>query len=107
MNSFPLQEFHQIRALPTRNQDCRLNTLVQQLESLCVHACGRVCAYVCAWVLVYYIVVKLILLPPGFFLQVAKVEDAPTPSAIPVMELELTEEKLPMSLSRQEVSHEP
>uniref|UniRef100_A0A8C5FP90 Pre-mRNA-splicing factor 18 n=1 Tax=Gadus morhua TaxID=8049 RepID=A0A8C5FP90_GADMO len=35
--------------------------------------------------------------------KVAKVEEAPTPSAVPVMEMELTEEKLPMSLSRQEV----
>ena len=43
----------------------------------------------------------------GAFLQVAKVEEAPTPSAVPVMEMELTEEKLPMSLSRQEVSPEP
>ena len=65
MNSFPPQEFHQVRVLATRNQNCRLNSLAQQLESLCVHACGCVCAYVCAWVLVYYSVVKLILLP-GF-----------------------------------------
>lgn len=33
-----------------------------------------------------------------------KVEDEPSTSANPVLELELTEEKLPMTLSRQEVS---
>lgn len=33
-----------------------------------------------------------------------KEEDEPSTSANPVLELELTEEKLPMTLSRQEVS---
>lgn len=32
-------------------------------------------------------------------------EDEPSTSTNPVLELELTEEKLPMTLSRQEVSH--
>lgn len=39
------------------------------------------------------------------FLKVdKKEEDEPSTSANPVLELELTEEKLPMTLSRQEVS---
>lgn len=41
----------------------------------------------------------------SFFLKLDKTEDEepPTTSANPVLELELTEEKLPMTLSRQEV----
>lgn len=35
-----------------------------------------------------------------------KEEDEPSTSANPVLELELTEEKLPMTLSRQEVSED-